>query len=521
MDRRDFLKASLAAGAAAAVAPELKAWVPQHNWDKYNFGSGPVVKDRLYQGPFPSYSPEDFFGEEPMVVQYTMPGKQMLNAFGMGLTTYISGDYGAPIVPGEKLETTIDKLAKFPLGTKLHIRPNWRHIMKKEGKLDFDDYWKITMDKAAEYGKRVCFRVMLNNPDTLENALPDYVLKKVPLDKLKGEWKGDPSQPRFQHEHLQPRYNDYLIGYFEEMQNLMAEKYNGSPLIEFVDTTMFGFWGEGHAWPYEGHNFPNKKAAERTFLKLYDIQNTAWSKVPLVTNIQPDHSGVSNSELVDRTVRDNNWLRRDTILVDSESIEQLCNRPAWTAAFIECAMTRGGLDTVKLDPYGRPTGDDAIYHALDAGANYYSLWSFHSICAENLQAYYDKYPEALDELAARIGYRVRPSYIWHGKDKENLEFLIIGMTNDGIAGVPGVLRLTLFTDDGRVHVSGCLDPGYPDVEGVRSAMMYLPEGVDWNSGELKLKAEIEVKGQRYPVPFACAEPLNPDGSLTIKQNNGE
>lgn len=117
MDRRDFLKASLAAGAAAAVAPELKAWVPQHNWDKYNFGSGPVVKDRLYQGPFPSYSPEDFFGEEPMVVQYTMPGKQMLNAFGMGLTTYISGDYGAPIVPGEKLETTIDKLAKFPLSS--------------------------------------------------------------------------------------------------------------------------------------------------------------------------------------------------------------------------------------------------------------------------------------------------------------------------------------------------------------------------------------------------------------------
>lgn len=516
MDRRDFLKAGLATTAAVALSPSLKGWVPQHNWHKYNFGPGPQVKDRLYQGPFPSYAPEDYFGQEPVVIQYTLPGKQLLNAFGMGLTTYVSGDYGAPRVPGESLETTIDKLFRYPLGTKAYIRPNWRHLQKKEGVLECDDFWKITMEKAAEYGKRVSFRVMLCNPDTLENALPDFVLKKVPLDRLKGEWKGDPSQPRFQHEHFQPRYNEYLIGYFEELQQLLAEQYNGSAVIECVDTNMFGFWGEGHAWPYEGHNFPNKRAAEETFLKIYEIQQNAWTKVPLLTNVEPDHSGVGNSALVDRTIRDHNWLRRDTILVDTESIEQLCNRPSWCAAFVENAMTRGDASTIKFDKFGRPTGDDIIYHAMDAGANYYSLWSFHSICAENLEAYHSRYPEALDELASRIGYRVRPSYIWHGQDKEGLDYLIIGMVNDGIAGVPGVLRLTLFTED-EVICSGCLDAGYPDVEGVRAGMMYLPKGFDWNSGQLRLKVELEVKGVLYPVPMAVAEPLNPDGSLTIRK----
>ena len=44
----------------------------------------------------------------------------------------------------------------------------------------------------------------------------------------------------------------------------------------------------------------------------------------------------------------------------------------------------------------------------------------------------------------------------------------------------------------------------------------VPAGVDWNSGALKLKAELEVKGVRYPVPFAVAQKLNPDGSLTIR-----
>jgi hypothetical protein len=49
MRRREFLKAG-GAMATAAGAP----YVPAHNFDKYDFGSGPRVADRLNQGPFPS-----------------------------------------------------------------------------------------------------------------------------------------------------------------------------------------------------------------------------------------------------------------------------------------------------------------------------------------------------------------------------------------------------------------------------------------------------------------------------------
>ena len=47
MKRRDFLKVSLAAGAAAGIAPALKGWVPVHNWNGYDFGSGPEVKEEV------------------------------------------------------------------------------------------------------------------------------------------------------------------------------------------------------------------------------------------------------------------------------------------------------------------------------------------------------------------------------------------------------------------------------------------------------------------------------------------
>ena len=514
MKRRDFIKTGLAAGAAVGLAPVLaESWVPVHSWSGYDFGSGPKVTDRLYQGPFGVYAPDDFHGG--WCFQTTSPGKQQINCMGMGLITYISGDFGAPHVPGESLETTIDKLFRFPLGTKVYIRPNWRHIQKREGRLEPDDYWKITMEKSLQYGKRVGIRVMLNNPDILENALPDYVLKKVPLHKLKGEWTGNPSQVRYQHEHLQPEYNDYLLGYFEEMQNLLAEKYNGGPEIELVDTQHFGLWGEGHAWPYDGHNFPTRKDAEEAMLKVYDIQQKAWTKVPLCTNVQPDYNRVGHSAVIDRSVRDGNWLRRDSILVQNECIDALSNRPAWVANFCEGAMCREGGNLDQVDESGFNRGDVVISHVKDLKANYYSLWNFHGINADKLQAYYDTYPEYLDELSGCIGFRVRPSWIWKSEDGEGHDNLIFGMVNDGIAGVPGVLRLTVFTDDGSVNVGGCLDAGFPHPKGIREAMITLPKGVSAEQGNLKLKAEIEVKGVRHPVPIAAAFDVNPDGSLNI------
>ena len=55
MHRRDFLKASGATALLAGASTRLaSAHIPGHNSDKYDFGTGPVVSDRLYQGPFPT-----------------------------------------------------------------------------------------------------------------------------------------------------------------------------------------------------------------------------------------------------------------------------------------------------------------------------------------------------------------------------------------------------------------------------------------------------------------------------------
>ena len=170
-----------------------------------------------------------------------------------------------------------------------------------------------------------------------------------------------------------------------------------------------------------------------------------------------------------------------------------------------------------LTESGFEQAENLLQHVLDVGANYGSLWNFHNISAATLRAFHDQRPELLDLAARRIGYRVRPSWIW-SFEKDGHPGLVVGLVNDGIACVPGVLRITVYRDDGSVHVSGCLDPGYPLTRGVRQAQLLLPRGTAWQG--LKLKAELEVKGVRHPVAWACRGPLNADGSLTLGPTPG-
>jgi hypothetical protein len=94
--------------------------------------------------------------------------------------------------------------------------------------------------------------------------------------------------------------------------------------------------------------------------------------------------------------------------------------------------------------------------------------------------------------------------------------LIIGFANDGIAGVPGVLRITVLDNSGNSLASGCLDPGYPLPGKIRQAQFVLPKGIKWQG--LKLQAEVEVKDMRYPVAWACRQKIEPDGSLILRPN---
>jgi hypothetical protein len=504
MRRRDFLKAGGATALATGLATSpARAIVPGHNFDKYDFGSGPVVVDRLYQGPFPA----DVFPSWN-VVMATTASTEVVPNYGMGFVTYICDEVGPASKPGEPQEQSIEKLVRMPIGNKLYIRVNWKDVQQKPGRLDFCEHWKTTFALARQYGKRVGLRVMMNNPDIETSPLPTFLSEKVPMVKL-GSW--------LKRDRYEPRYDDPVFqSAFRELTDLMAAEYDGHPDVEYVDTAMYGFWGEGHTWPLEINPFPDYATAERTWIAMWEYQAGHWKKTPLTTNTQPDFSKVGNAELVDRTVRSANWLRTDTIFIENEQIDALSNRPPWVGVTVEVGMSDGSEKSLRLDQ-GVPYTDNIVGHVQDVGACYFSLWNWHRIQYERVQSYYEKYPGAIDALARRIGYRVRPSWVWTYEER-GAPGLILGLVNDGIAGVPGILRVSAIAPDGRVMASGGLDAGYPLPGKVRQAELRLPKGTSWKG--LKLKAEIEVKGQLYPVRWACRQAVNEDGSLTLRPTTG-
>jgi len=516
MDRRSFLKSAATTGFSVGLGDVLAhASTPEHNWYKYDWGSGPPVPERLYQGPFPQYGPCAVVPDSD-VAMVTTPSQEIVSNCGMGLIAYASDDTGPLHVAGQSQEQTLEDLIKLPFVQKVYLRPNWREVQKRPGRLDFPEWWNITLDLAKRYDKRIGFRVQLENPDWPDPGVPDFLLDKVPYVKLRGEWKGNPAEMRYRKDNRVPRYDHpaYQAAY-GELVGLLANELNGHPLVEFVDTMMYGFWGEGHTWPYEGNPFPSQLVAEQTWNSMFETQLEHWTKVPLATNTQPDFSNVGNSELVDRTIRTANWLRTDTIFIENTQIEALSYRPPWVAAICEVGFTTGDPKELRTDEDGITYNEQILSHVSDVGFNYLSVWSWHNQSARSILSYYEKFPGPIDAIARRIGYRIRPSFIWIF-ERDGATGLVVGLANDGIASAPGVLRLSILTQDNKLLASGCIDPGYPKPIGVHQAMLMLPTSTKWEG--LTLKAELEVKGARYPVRWACRQKVNPDGSLTLRHN---
>src|SRR5436190_2025440 len=206
MLRRDFLKSSVAlAGVAGVGTGKAHGFVPAHNWENYDFGSGPTVTDRLNQGPFPQYSPDAVIPTDEVVMTTTASDEVVPN-YGKGLITYITADSGTEEIKSDNIPQAIEDLVRFPLGQQLYIRPTWREIQPRPGRLQFPDYVKLVFDLAKGSNKRVGLRIQMSAPDYKHQpALPDFLLDKVPTVELVPDEKEKKAAARF----MENRYSRY------------------------------------------------------------------------------------------------------------------------------------------------------------------------------------------------------------------------------------------------------------------------------------------------------------------------
>ena len=296
----------------------------------------------------------------------------------------------------------------------------------------------------------------------------------------------------------------------KELNQLLAERFDGDPLMEWVDVMHVGFWGEGHFGGYPSP-FPDFATAQRTLDQMVQMQLDIWKKTPLAMNTQPDISKTGNSEAIERAVRGGAWVRSDSIIVEEPiQIEELANRPPWLAAILEDGYFRAyDVSKLAVDATGVNELENYMLHVLDLKANYWSLWTE----SEHLSSYNERFPRGFERLRANMGYRLRPSWVWQRKRSGTSE-LIIAVSNRGVAGVPGVLWLQVEGADKSFKLRGSLDPGYPHGGGIRLGSCMLPSGY---TGKVKLSAEIEMRpGVLRPLAWACEQPVDKDGSIEVE-----
>ena len=503
MKRRDLLKS----GAALCIA-SAGAFTPRNLWglefppsDLSPWQGG---RESLNQGPFDIDQDEGW-----RTVLYTTPSDRPLRNPGLGLVGYTWEESGPSLAARsgrETLEQHVEKMASLPFVDVLYIRCDWRNVQKRPGQLDLDPIWDLTFDAAKRHGLRVAFRIQLSNtvfqPERL--AMPDFVREKVPLVKI----GRIPSVPEGQY--IEPRYDHPVFQKaFEDLATLVAARFDNHPLVEWVDLMQYGFWGEGHTSDYP-NPFPDYVTAQQTFLHMTRRQLELWQHTPVAVNTQPDISNVGNREVLDLAMRSGAWLRSDSIIVEEPiQIDELANRPPWLAAILEDGTFREyNSSSLKVDAAGVNEMENFMLHALDIRANYWALWTE----TDNLKQYNERFPRGFRDLRAKIGYRVRPAWVWQRKLHKTPE-LIVAVANSGVAAVPGVLWLHLESPDGKINLRGALDPGQPHGGGVRQGSFLLPRGY---KGEINLRADLELRpGVFRPIAWACDQPGNPDGSVTI------
>jgi hypothetical protein len=511
MIRRNFMKIAGTAALAAGTASKLaRADVPDHLWAGHDFGPGPTAPDRLNQGPFGVEQDEGW-----QVIASSTPSSKHIKNFGAGLVPY-AWEEGGPtrlVRTGKMtLEKGVEELAALPFADVLYIRCDWRDVQSQPGRLSLGPVWKLAFAAAKQYNLRVAFRIQLSSPNfqPKQLSMPDFLQQKVPMVKI-GKDRGEgPYRPQ-DWEYIEPRYDHpEFQKAFRELNELMASEYGNNPLVEFMDLMMYGFWGEAHT--NRLHNpFPDYLTAEKTWVEMARLQMETWKKVPLAVNTEPDISSVGNREVQDMCVRAGEWLRSDSTVGIEEpvQVENLSNRPPWLAVVMEEGTNRHyDPAAMRLDAAGIPDRENGAMHVLDLNANYWALWTE----GANLAAYYQKYPNAFDTLHRQMGYRIRPSWVWQRKRYGTSE-VIVGLVNDGVAGVPGILRVYVESEDKKVSLGGALDAGHPYGRRNREAAIMLPKGMEGQ--KMTIRAELETKGVRRPVRWACAQPLNPDGSFNI------
>lgn len=430
---------------------------------------------------------------------------------GMGINAYTLTDHmhvgytetewnrtqGLPPQPLDRI--TFDKMVNLPYIDNLYIRVEWRDIQQQKGKLQFPETWKWVLEAAEKYGKRWSFRVMNCSPHSMfKYGVPEFLQDKL---KMIPYWHNDNvpgPRPKFF-----PEYDDEYLKWWGESLFLLGEKFDSHPLLDYVDLSGYGFWGEMHHFARYTSNGPvinyqpgSPERIEVIVDRLISDHLAAFPKTPaaLGLHITDYKAGLKAFE---------NGLccaRRDSFQTDFSTTE---TRLAQGIKPGSAMLWETIIPGVHCPSDTQPSSPEIIYpnpqRYFDIAANYVAvgfnpwdtIWA-HEHCRDTYE-----------QLEQRIGYRLRPSIVWRRRIANGQDEIAIGLRNDGCSAPPGQLTVQASFPDGG-NSSVVLPMGEPTPGAMKIYTLPLISDADKFGADkmIGLSLKIQIKGKNYPVQWA-------------------
>jgi hypothetical protein len=125
-------------------------------------------------------------------------------------------------------------------------------------------------------------------------------------------------------------------------------------------------------------------------------------------------------------------------------------------------------------------------------------------------------PSLYEQIAEKIGYRIRPSMVMRRINEREEHELIVVLTNDGCVSPPGKITLTAAFPSGKC-VSIDLPAGAPCVNDKAYYTIPFPKE-DFgctSSQNAVLTMTLTMKGKVYPVKWAVRQALHDDHQVSV------
>ncbi len=375
----------------------------------------------------------------------------------------------------------LQEVTALPYIDNIYIRVGWNDVQKEQGKLCLSPSFEMAVEEAKRAGKSWGFRIMQCSPSNpVKHLLPDFLADKLLTAPVYYDLTYGP-RPK-----LMPLYTDEYLKYWNEMLQLLGEKFDGDPDLEYGDISGYGYWGEGH----HGGEIPD--SPERTEFVIQSLLNShlhAFPKTPMVMNLHMAEFYDAGRRMLDK----GSWVRRDCYYgwFQAYHAQDGLNRRSDAAMIFETIMP-GLCMQDSSDPSYRHSQFDTADAMCDFGANYATV-GFNpqdTLYADHML------PQLFAPFQERLGYRLRPSIVWKIKNGDDWS-LVLGMVNDGCANPPG--ELTFYAESNGTKASVTVNGGQ---FANRMKLVEIPLEKE-HDDRIKLTMSLKIGEKSYPVRFAA------------------